>query len=237
MTRVLLIPGLACDAAIWHDQLAALPRRWQATATDVATRHDGIEAMAAALLAEHEGPLVLCGASMGGMVAMEASRQAPARVRGLALLGTSARPETPDMRTLREQAIVLFEQGRADEVLRANVAFAFDPRHPDLRTLTERYVALVLRAGSTQLVRQNRAVIARPDARPHLPALRCPVLVLAGASDRLTPPECAREIAGLAPGAELHILPQCGHMLTMEQPDAVNTLLLAWLARLPGGED
>lgn len=233
MSRLLLIPGLACDSGMWRDQLAALPARWNAQVPDVATRCTSIEAMAAMLLDEHPGPLWLCGASMGGMVAMEAARQAPARVHGIALLGTSARPESHDMQRLREQAIALFEAGRTEEVLRANVMFAFDRQHPDLKGLTARYLALVQRAGTDQLVRQNRAVIARPDARPHLPALRCPTLVVAGESDTLTPTDCAREIAALVPGAELHLLPRCGHMLTMEQPDAVNRLLLAWLERLP----
>lgn len=233
MDKLILIPGLACDAELWHAPLQALPAHWNARVTDVAERSDSIEDMAERLLAEHAGPLVLCGASMGGMVAMEAARQAPARVRGLALLGTSARPETPDMSRLREQAIGLFESGRADEVLRANVPFAFDRRHPELKALAKRYLDMVLRVGAAQLVRQNRAVMARPDARLHLPALRCPVLVASGDSDTLTPPDCAREIAALVPQAELHLLPLCGHMLTMEQPAAVNALLLDWLARLP----
>lgn len=233
MDKLILLPGLACDAGLWHAQLTALPALWNASVSDVATRCASIEAMAAQLLAEHAGPLVLCGASMGGMVAMEAARQAPARVRGLALLGTSARPETPDMRQLREQALVLFAQGRAEEVLRANVVFAFDRTHPRLKTLAASYLALVQRAGAEQLIRQNRAVMARPDARTHLPALRCPVLVVSGLADSLTPPDCAREIAALVPGAELHLLPQCGHMLTLEQPEALNALLLDWLARLP----
>ncbi len=232
MDKLILLPGLACDAGLWEAQLTALPAHWQTSVTDVAQRCDSIEAMAAQLLAEHEGPLVLCGASMGGMVAMEAARQAPARVRGLALLGTSARPETPDMQAMREQAIALFEQGRTEEVLRANVFFAFDRSHPDLKALAARYLSLVMRAGAAQLVRQNRAVIARPDARVHLPALRCPVLVVTGAADALTPPDCAREIAALVPQAELHLLPGSGHMLTMEQPAAVNALLLEWLGRL-----
>jgi pimeloyl-ACP methyl ester carboxylesterase len=233
MDKLILIPGLACDAGLWTAQLQAMPAHWNASVTDVAERSTSIEEMASRLLAEHAGPLVLCGASMGGMVAMEAARQAPARVRGLALLGTSARPETPDMRQLREQAIGLFESGRADEVLRANVPFAFDRRHPELKALAKSYLEMVLRVGAAQLVRQNRAVMARPDARTHLPALRCPVLVASGASDSLTPPDCAREIAALVPQAELHLLPLCGHMLTMEQPAAVNALLLDWLARLP----
>jgi pimeloyl-ACP methyl ester carboxylesterase len=55
------------------------------------------------------------------------------------------------------------------------------------------------------------------------------VLVLCGEDDQLTPPECSREIAALAPGALLHLLPHCGHMLTLEQPAAVNARLLDWL--------
>ena len=53
----------------------------------------------------------------------------------------------------------------------------------------------------------------------HLPSLRCPVLVMCGDSDRLTPPECSREIAATVPQAELVWVAQCGHMLTMEKPD------------------
>lgn len=232
MNKLILIPGLACDAALWRDQLAAPAPGWQPVVTDVITRCTSIAAMATALLAEHAEPLVLCGASMGGMVAMEAARQAPERMRGLALLGTSARPETPDMQLLREQAMALFTAGRADEVLRANVMFAFDRQHPDLKALSARYFAMVMQAGTEQLIQQNRAVIGRPDARQHLPQLRCSTLVVSGQADGLTPPECAREIAALVPGAELHLLPRCGHMLTMEQPEAVNALLQDWLARL-----
>ncbi len=232
MPQLILIPGLACGAWLWDAQLAALPAAWQAVATDVTTRHTTIEAMARGLLDEHPGRLVLCGASMGGMVAMEAARQVPERVAGLALLGTSARPETAEMRALREQAIGMFETGRADEVLRANVAFAFDRQHPQLRAMADRYMTRVLQAGAAQLVAQNRAVIGRPDARLHLPQRQCPTLVVGGETDLLTPAECSREIATLVPGAELHLLPHCGHMLTMEQPESVNALLTDWLNRI-----
>ena len=164
---------------------------------------------------------------------METARQAPGRIRGLALLGTTARPETPDMRALREAAIVLFEQGRVAEVIEPNVAMAFHPVQAQDRALVQGYLDFVLRAGAAQLIRQNRAVIGRPDAREHLPALRCPVLVMCGDADLLTPPEGSREIAALVPGAELVMVPRCGHMLTLEQPAFVNARLLDWLQRLP----
>lgn len=229
---LILIPGLACDAAIWQHQLEALQPRYRVQVTDVHTRHTSIEAMARALLDEHPGPLVLCGTSMGGIVAMEAAGQAPDRIVGLALLGTNARPETDEMRTLRQAAVQMFEQGRVAEVLRANVPFAFHASRVRDTALVAHYTEIVLRAGADQLVRQNRAIMARPDARLHLGALRCPTLVLCGDADQLTPPECSREIADLIPQATLQIVPQCGHMLTMERPEVVTPALLQWLATL-----
>jgi pimeloyl-ACP methyl ester carboxylesterase len=228
VSTLVLLPGLAADAVMWRHQVAALAR-WQPQVSDVHMRHAGITEMAAALLARYPGPLVLCGASMGGIVAMEVARQAPDRVAGLALLGTNAQPETDDMRELRQKAIVLFAQGRVEEVIRPNAGLAFHAADPALHA---EYVDLVLRAGAEQLVRQNRAIVARPDARLHLPQLRCPTLVVCGEDDQLTPLPLSREIAALVPGAELVVLPRCGHMLTMEQPEAVNALLREWLARL-----
>lgn len=106
----------------------------------------------------------------------------------------------------------------------ADVLVVTDSRHP-----VQAYLDFVLDAGAAQLIRQNRAVIHRPDARLHLPRVACRTLVLCGEADQLTPPDCAREIAALVPGAELHVLPGCGHMLTMEQPEAVGHRLAQWL--------
>lgn len=234
--RLVLLPGLAGDAVMWRAQLAVLPAHWQAVVTDVHMRHFSIPEMAAALLAENEDDLVLCGTSMGGIIAMEAVRQAPGRVRGLALLGTNARPETDEMRRLREGAIrVFFQEGGVEEIIRANVPLAFHADQLADSALTDAYLEFVFRAGADQLIRQNRAVIGRPDARVHLGRIACPTLVMCGDSDQLTPPECSREIAALVPGAQLVMVPRCGHMLTMEKPEAVNAALLRWLEALATG--
>lgn len=230
---LVLLPGMACDGALWRHllaALAALPNPPPVRVADVHHRAPSLPAMAALLLAEQPGPLLLAGCSLGGMVALEAARQAPDRVRGLALLGTTARPDTPELITLRTQAITLFAQGRAEELVRVNAMFAFHPRHA--AALLEDYVAMILRAGSDNLIRQNRAVMAREDLRPFLGAIRCPTLVLGGLADQLTPPDTARELAAAIPGAHLHLLADCGHMLTWEQPQAVTKRLLDWLAGL-----
>lgn len=229
MTTLVLIPGLAGNTSMWRDQLPALAG-WSPVVTDAHTRADSIPAMAGTLLAHHAGPLVLCGASMGGMIAMEAARQAPDRVAGLALLGTDARADSAEMIALRTAAIGLFAQGRAREVIEPNIGMAFHPANA--AALSAAYLEFVLGAGAEQLIRQNRAVMARPDARAHLGAVKCPVLVMCGEADLLTPPERSREIASLVPHATLVLVPRCGHMLTMERPDLVNATLQGWLARL-----
>lgn len=230
MGPITLLPGLACDAELWREQLRALSPRWSLQVSDVHTRHETLPQMAAALLAEQPDDLLLCGASMGGMLALEVLRQAPQRVRALALLGSSARADTPELIRLRTEAIALFKQGRMREVLQANLAFAFDPAHA--AALAPAYLAMVERAGAAQLIAQNRAVMARADQRPLLPQIGCPTLVMAGRSDLLTPPEHAQEMAERIPGARLELIDECGHMLTWEQPRRVNELLADWLASL-----
>ena len=231
MAHVTLLPGLASDATLWRDQIPALRAAGHRVhVTDVHFRHATLPEMAAALLAEAEpGPLVLVGTSMGDTLALEVYRQAPARVAALGLLGSTARPDTPEMIRLRSEACELFAQGRMDEVLRANIPFAFHPGHPRLKELVADYLAMVRRAGAEQLIRQNRAIMVRPDYRPLLPSISCPTLVLCGEDDRLTPMECSREIAAGVTGAGLELLSACGHLLTIEQGPAVSQALAHWL--------
>jgi pimeloyl-ACP methyl ester carboxylesterase len=234
LPTLVLLPGLASDAALWRDQEPELRAHsgLAVKVSDAHARHATLPEMAAGLLAEHPGPLLLVGTSMGGILALEVCRQAPQRVVGLGLLGTSARPDTPELIALRTQACGLFAAGRMDELLRANLMFAFHPDNLTARPeLAQDYLAMMDRAGAQQLIRQNQAIMARPDSRPLLASITCPTLVVCGESDQLTPPASSQELAQGIARAELHLLPTCGHLLTWEQPEAVNGLLLGWLGR------
>jgi pimeloyl-ACP methyl ester carboxylesterase len=232
MSTVILLPGLACDAALWRDQLPVLAAHHAVHVSTAHQRHADLPAMARALLAEFAGPLVLVGTSMGGMLALHAHRQAPQRIAGLALLSSTARADTPELIRLRSEAIVEFQQGRAEVVLRANAMFAFHPAHAEDRERVDDYVNQILRIGAGQLIAQNRAVMARTDMRPWLADIRCPLLVACGDGDLLTPLEHSREIAQRVPHARLEVVPDAGHLMTWEQPERVNALLLQWLASL-----
>jgi pimeloyl-ACP methyl ester carboxylesterase len=90
-------------------------------------------------------------------------------------------------------------------------------------------MAMAERVGRPAFHRQQRAIMQRVDSRPDLPRIAVPTLVGVGEHDALTPPHLAEEIAGLVPGARLAVVPRAGHLPSMEEPEAVNTLLRAWL--------
>ena len=71
----------------------------------------------------------------------------------------------------------------------------------------------------------------RPDVRPLLASIACPTLVLVGDGDELTPPQLSEEIAAGIAGSRLVVVADCGHLSTMERPDAVNSALVGWMAR------
>jgi pimeloyl-ACP methyl ester carboxylesterase len=85
--------------------------------------------------------------------------------------------------------------------------------------------------GVDAFCRQQEAIIARVDSRPLLGAIACPTLVLVGAQDAITPVEMAQEMADAIPGATLAIVPETGHLATLEAPVHVNAALAKWLMR------
>jgi pimeloyl-ACP methyl ester carboxylesterase len=95
--------------------------------------------------------------------------------------------------------------------------------------LKETVRTMASETGAAAFVRQTKAIKSRQDSRPLLSEIRCPALVLVGDGDELTPPELAKEIAGGISGARLTIIPDCGHLSTLEKPDAVNAALASWL--------
>lgn len=226
---LVLIPGLSCDAALYAPQWPALaPGRPILVAQH--ERDESLQAIVERLLAVAPARFALCGLSMGGYAAFEVMRRAPQRVTRLALLDTSAKPATPETNAPREQMIALAQKGAFDNVttliwqrLVAPERLSDEPLRLSVRAMAER-------VGAKGFVNQQRAIMGRPDSRPGLAAITVPTLVLVGEADLITPPEEAREIAdGIGPAARLITIPGCGHLSTLEQPDAVTRELLAWL--------
>lgn len=147
----------------------------------------------------------------------------------LALLDTMAIPDTAELTARRQAPMAMARAGKLIEVADESFVFFVHPsRHGDvvLRAVVR---AMAEETGIEAYLRQQQAIIARPDSRPGLAAIRCPTLMLVGEQDRGTPPDLACEIAAGIRGARLVIVPDCGHLSTLERPQAVTKALIEWM--------
>ncbi|HSO21248.1 MAG TPA: alpha/beta hydrolase, partial [Desulfosarcina sp.] len=199
--------------------------------TDHHARHGTIADMAAAIVADAPARFALAGLSMGGYVALEICRQFGSRVDRLALVDTSARPDTPEQTQRRGHLTALCRKGRFQEMAESLYPFLVHPGRSDDAVLKRRIVDMAHRVGSAVFLRQQRAIVRRIDQRPNLAAIDCPTVVICGEQDQITPMACSKEMAAGIRGAGLEVLADCGHMSTMERPDMVAAILRGWLTR------
>jgi pimeloyl-ACP methyl ester carboxylesterase len=226
---IVLVPGLNCSACLYTAQL---PELWRFGPVTVAnhTRDDTVAAIAQRILDDAPPRFALAGLSMGGYIALEIMRREPTRIAKLALLDTNARDDSPEAQQKRRANIALAESGRfADVIEEVWPALVHPDRHADA-ALRQIHVAMCHDVGPEAYVRQQKAILTRADSRPLLPAIGCPSLVLVGAEDALTPPFLSEEMAAGIPGARLVKIPECGHLSTLERPDAVNKALVEWMS-------
>src|SRR3569833_2294027 len=225
---LLLVPGLTCTARLYTPQVEAL---WPFAPVMIPDHRqdDHIAAVARRILADAPPRFALAGLSMGGYIAFAMMRLAPGRIARLALLDTSARADTPEMLAARKTQIAMTEQGRFGEIVETSLPRFVHPSRQNEVALVDTVRRMAAETGPDAFIRQTRATMSRPDSRPMLSSIRCPTRVLVGDADVATPPELSQEIAAGIPGATLVVVPDCAHLATLEQPDAVNAALIEWL--------
>ena len=230
MRPVVMVPGLVSDADIFAPQAEALGDVAAVRVADI-TGGATIAEMADAVLASAPERFALAGHSLGGYVVLEVVRRAPDRVEGLALLDTSARPETAQQTARRRQLLALLSGEGYAALLDSLWPFEVAAGRVGDAVLRGRMDAMMLRTGPEVFVRQTDAIIGRPDSRPHLAGIDCPTLVLCGRDDAITPLDGHEELAAGIAGAELVVVDDCGHLSTWERPEPVTAALRGWLGR------
>ena len=226
---VFFLPGLLEDSDAFEPQIAALTAAGARCSVADLTRADTIAGMARDALAQAPAPrFALVGHSMGGYVAFEMLRQAPARIERLALIATNARPDTAEATEMRRRLMALAQKD-FPAVVEAQLPRLMTPEALADATKSGTYTEMALGVGKETFLRQQEAIIARADSRPHLAAIRCPTLVVAGREDQIMPLEAMEEIARGIRGAHLEVIEQCGHMVPVEHPEKLAGLLVSWL--------
>jgi pimeloyl-ACP methyl ester carboxylesterase len=230
---LILIPGLLCDAAVWESQAQGLASLAHVEIADHGTL-DSLGAMAEAILVRAPERFALAGHSMGGRVAFEVVRRAPDRIEALAILDSGSTPLPPGVVGEREAAgrWKLAATARsagmramAEEWLKVMIP----PARSGDRALIEVILAMFMRKSPDIYEAQVRALLGRPDAQPVLPKIHCPTLVLCGREDLWAPPAQHAAMAASIPASRLEVIPDCGHMATLERPEAVTAAMRGWL--------
>jgi pimeloyl-ACP methyl ester carboxylesterase len=225
---ILLVPGLGGSPRIYAPVEPALWRHGPVTVANH-IRDDNMGAIARRILAEAPPRFALAGHSMGGYIAFEIVRQAPDRVAKLALINTQARPDTPEAVTRRRGQIARARAGEYHAVLDELFPGFVHPSRREDGALRKLVHDMGDDIGAEAFVRQQTAIMNRPDSRPTLAFIRIPTLVLTGEEDNTIPNSLSKEMAEGIHGAILTIIPHCGHLPQLEQPQATAEALVEWL--------
>jgi pimeloyl-ACP methyl ester carboxylesterase len=234
MRPLFLLCGLLCDETIWAD----IPSRLAPVANAHVMSFAGfssIAGMAERVLAAAPPRFALAGHSMGGRVALEVWRRAPERVTALALLNTGVHPTRESeydsrgllVRLARRQGMAAL----ADEWLPPMMGAPPDrvaQVMPALKAMVQRFTA-------ESFAGQINALLQRPDARPVLPTITVPTLLLSGTNDTWSSLSQHADMQRIVSRSSLVEIAGAGHMSPIERPDAVARALKGWLASLPLG--
>jgi pimeloyl-ACP methyl ester carboxylesterase len=227
MTPFLLIPGLNCDARVYAPATTAL---WQFGPVTIANHlaGEGLQQIATNILAVAPPHFALGGFSMGGYLSFEILRQAPERVTKLALIDTTARPDSPESTELRRRRIALAQGGKFPLVMEQSFPTSVHKDNADNSSLYSIHRAMAGANGPEAYIRHQEAIIGRQDSRSMLAGIKVPTLIVVGEGDQITPLDGAEEMHTGIVGSTRVVIPRAGHLALLEQPELVNRALAKW---------
>ena len=183
------------------------------------------------------GPINVAGWSLGGSVLQALLVRHPDRVRRAVLVSTM--PSYTEVQHMWLDGCLAMRRSGADPLAQAVLAMAWGLTERTLcdhvRTMDmARATVADSEPTSFEGFKAQAAGLRVYDARPDLPRVSNPTLVLCGREDVLTPPAQSEEIASLIPGATLSLLERGGHRMVTEYPDEVAAEIRSFLAESHG---
>jgi pimeloyl-ACP methyl ester carboxylesterase len=218
--ELLLLHALPLDGSMWVGQKELLPG--STYAPTLYPLGDSVESWAAAALKQVKGDrLVVVGCSVGGSCALEVARAAPNRVAAMVLIGTKA-AHRPDP-ALHASALDLIQAKGLEAAWTTYWAPLFASSASSQVVGDAKRMAL--RQTAQEVARGVTAFHTRPSRDRWLSTAPCQVAVVTGVEDTAPGLNVSLEQAEMAPNGRVHIIPECGHYVPMEKPEALNSIL------------
>jgi pimeloyl-ACP methyl ester carboxylesterase len=218
--ELVFLHALPLDGAMWAGQQQLLPG--STYAPTLYPLGGSIEAWAAAVLRIAKGDrLIVVGCSVGGSCALELAVAAPERIAALVLIGTKA-ARRPDP-ALHASVLETLRENGLEQAWNGMWAPLFS-RSTSAQVIGEAKL-ITLRQSPKDVARGVTVFHTRPSRDQLLSALRCPVIVVTGAEDVAPGPGVSKAQADCAPHGQLHVVPECGHYVPLERPEALNSIL------------
>jgi pimeloyl-ACP methyl ester carboxylesterase len=243
-SAVFLVHGYPLDGRVWGDAGAILASSFRAIVPDLPgfgeSKLNGpftMEDLAKSLLELADALKIdrfaLAGLSMGGYVGQALYRIAPKRLSGLSFVDSRANADDEAGKTGRDKMIELLEKQGTPGVVESMLPKML---HPDAYTLDPALVERqreIMQAQKPQALKYACAAMRdRPEFFSALPTLSCPLQVIVGDGDAIAPPDVAKKIADLTPGARLDVIKGAGHMSPLEKPAEVAEAMERFVAGL-----
>ncbi len=229
---LLFVPGLGCNRTLYAHQVENLSELVDCWVAPMPT-YDELTPIAEDILRDAPERFGLIGSSMGGYLCFEILRLAPERVDRLALIGTTANPEDPGSTERRWHMIE-----KAERIGFIKMWEEFLPRfvHPTLlsnRKLVGDLMRQAFEVGEYSVRQHQIAMMKRTGYLDLLAKIDCPTTIIVGEDDNLTTVQDHEKLAAAIPGANLVVIPQSSHLVSMERPVETTETLRCWLEEKP----
>jgi 3-oxoadipate enol-lactonase len=227
---------------MWEPQLTLADHGWRVLAPHYRGMDGGVQDPPAVSIDDYAGDVidlldslhiedaVIGGLSLGGYVAFALFRHAPRYFRGIVLADTRSQADPPEAASGRARLLsAVREKGpsaAADEMVPRLLGETTRAGRPDV---VERVRTLILSNPATAIAGAITAIMTRPDSTPLLSSIHCPTLIVVGEQDTLTPPAMSQDLQRGIPGSELVVIPDAGHLSSLEQPSPFNAALARFL--------
>jgi 3-oxoadipate enol-lactonase len=247
LRALVLLHAFPIGANLWEPQMRSVPKGWRLITPDLrgfggSTELDSLSALSISDYAEDVVDLlqelgvtraVIGGCSMGGYVTLALYQSSPELFEGMVLANTRAGVDSPESRANRRSMLALVDREGASGVAREMMPKLLGKTTHETNSNAEATIRRLIKQQSPVAIRSAiHRMMHRADSTPLLAQVSVPTLVITGQEDEMIPVEESRRIAGAIRGARLVIIPGAGHLANLEQPEAFNAELSAFLAAL-----